>query len=512
MNTDALEVKSPLSGGMLWLAAILLAAANFVAVLDMTIANVSVPTIAGALGATNSQGTWVITSYSVAEAITVPLTGWLASRFGSVRVFVVAMAFFGIFSAICGFANSLGMLVASRIFQGLAGGPLMPLSQTLLLRIFPPKKATIAIGIWSMTTLVAPVLGPILGGYICDNYHWSWIFFINVPIALVCSFFAWGLLARYEQALVRNSIDKVGLALLVVWVGALQIMIDEGKDLDWFASSHIIALAVIALIGFLAFMIWELHEKHPIVDLTVFRHRGFSACVLTISLAFAAFFGVNVLIPLWLQNNMGYTALTAGETTAWSGVFALIAAPFAAGLMAKVDSRKLIFGGVVWLGIVTLWRTIATTDMDYWQIAIAQMAMGLGLPFFFVPLSGLAMASVNESEMASAAGLMNFLRTLSGAIATSMVNTAWENRITINHAELVGLTDSTGSLQSMFENMGMTAQAVKQSINQLINSQSTMLATNDVLSVVGVTFVLAAMAIWLAPKPARKVDAMAGGH
>ncbi|WP_018606654.1 DHA2 family efflux MFS transporter permease subunit [Uliginosibacterium gangwonense] len=512
MKTDALDVASPLTGGMLWLAAIVLAAANFVAVLDMTIANVSVPTIAGALGATNSQGTWVITSYSVAEAITVPLTGWLAARFGAVRVFVMAMALFGIFSAICGLASSLGMLVTARIFQGLAGGPLMPLSQTLLLRIFPPKKATMAIGIWSMTTLVAPVLGPILGGYLCDEYNWSWIFYINVPIALMCSFFAWKLLARYELPLIRNSIDKVGLALLVLWVGALQIMIDEGKDLDWFASSHIVALAIVALIGFVAFLIWELHEIHPIVDLKVFRHRGFSACVLTISLAFAAFFGVNVLIPLWLQNNMGYTALTAGETTAWSGVFALIAAPFATGLIAKVDSRKLIFFGVVWLGIVTLWRTVATTDMGYWQIAMAQMAMGLGLPFFFVPLSGLAMASVNESEMASAAGLMNFLRTLSGAIATSMVNTAWENSATVNHAELVGLTDSDGRLSSILSNMGMSSDAVKQSINQLLNSQSIMLATNDILTIVGLAFVVAATAIWLAPKPTRKVDATAAGH
>ena len=236
-TTPANQADAPLTGIMLWAAAILLATANFIAVLDMTIANVSVPSISGALGATTSQGTWVITSYSVAEAITVPLTGWLAARFGAVRVFVIAMAMFGACSALCGVSTSLGVLVFARICQGFAGGPLMPLSQTLLLRIFPKEKATAALTIWSMTTLVAPVIGPILGGYLCDNYSWPWIFYINVPIAAGCAFIAWTMLKRYELPLLKNPIDRVGLLLLVVWVGALQLMLDEGKDLDWFSST-----------------------------------------------------------------------------------------------------------------------------------------------------------------------------------------------------------------------------------------------------------------------------------
>jgi DHA2 family multidrug resistance protein len=209
----------PLTGGTLWLAALVLAAANFMAVLDMTVANVSVPSIAGNLGATTSQGTWVITSYAVAEAITVPLTGWLAARFGAVRVFATAMGLFGLASLLCGLANSLGMLVFARILQGLAGGPLMPLSQSLLLRIFPPRMAPAAIGLWSMTTLIAPVLGPIVGGWICDEYTWHWIFLINIPVALVCAFAVWHLVRRYEQPLLKNPIDTVGLILLIVWVG-----------------------------------------------------------------------------------------------------------------------------------------------------------------------------------------------------------------------------------------------------------------------------------------------------
>ncbi len=511
-TTPFKDIDAPLTGGMLWAAAIILAAANFIAVLDMTIANVSVPNIAGALGATTSQGTWVITSYAVAEAITVPLTGWLAARFGAVRVFVIAMALFGAFSALCGTSTSLGMLVFARICQGFAGGPLMPLSQTLLLRIFPKEKAAAAIGLWSMTTLVAPVLGPILGGYLCDQHSWPWIFYINLPIAFVCAFIAWNMLKRYEQPLTKNPIDRVGLTLLVVWVGSLQLMLDEGKNLDWFSSPEIVALAIVATIGFAAFIIWELHEEHPVVDLRVFRHRGFSVSVLTISLAFAAFFGANVLTPQWLQSFMGYTATSAGMATAWTGVFAVLVAPIAAMLSSKVDPRKLVFGGVMWLGMVTLLRTTATTDMGYWDVSQPIMLMGLGLPFFFIPLTGLALASVDEHETASGAGLMNFLRTLSGAFATSLITTQWDDQITRNHAELVGLADSDLAVQSMLEISGMAPDAVLQSIDRLINGQAVMLATNQIMTVVGLAFILAALAIWLAPKPKRVVDASVGGH
>lgn len=247
-----------LTGGTLWVAALMLAAANFLAVLNMTIANVAVPNIAGSLGAATSQGTWVITAYAVGEAITVPLTGWLSSRFGSVRVFFTSMVLFGVFSIVCGLSTSIGMLVVARIFQGLCGGPLMPLSQTLMMRIFPKEKVAVPIGLWSMTTLVAPVVGPILGGYLCDEYSWSWVFILNTPIALICTFVGWKLLKGYTDTLSRAGIDIVGLGLLILWVGALQLMLDEGKNLDWFSSNLIIGLCVVAVVGFAAFIIWEL--------------------------------------------------------------------------------------------------------------------------------------------------------------------------------------------------------------------------------------------------------------
>ncbi len=502
----------PLTGGKLWLAALMIAAANFIAVLNMTVANVSVPSIAGALGAATSQGTWVITSFAVGEAVTVPLTGWLAARFGAVRLFTSSMILFGVFSTLCGLAPSLGVLVVMRVLQGLCGGPLMPLSQTLLMRIFPREKVAAAIGLWSMTTLIAPVIGPILGGWLCDEFSWSWAFLINSPIAIGFGFYTWRLIKRYQDAPRRKPIDRVGMALLVVWVAALQLMLDEGKNLDWFASTQIVTLAVIAAFGFAAFLIWELHEPHPIVDLRVFRHRGFTVSVVTISLTFAAYFAASVLTPLWLQSFMGYKATNAGMTTAWTGVSALLVAQTVA--RSRRDPRQIVFMGVVWMGLITLWRSIATTDMSYWDIALPLMALGLGMPCFFIPSTGIALGSVDPKEVESAAGLMSFLRTLSGAFATSIVTTAWSDQTTRHHAELVGLSDSDGSLRATLEQGGMSADAARQTLDYLITSQGVMLSTNEIMTAIGVIFLGSACLIWLAPRPAPRGGRQqgTGGH
>jgi len=509
----ALETPAqPLTGAAMWLAAIVLASANFIAVLDMTIANVSVPNIAGSLGISADQGTWVITSYSVAEAIIVPLTGWLAARFGAVRVFTSAIALFGTCSALCGLSRSLGMLVACRVMQGLSGGSLMPLSQTLLLRVFPKEQAAAATALWAMTTLVAPVVGPILGGWLCDAYSWPVIFFINVPLAAICSPIAWRMLRRYGEAVTRAPIDKVGLGLLIVFVGALQLMLDLGKDRDWFESRLICGLGITAAIGFAAFLIWELTERYPIVNLRVFRHRGFTAGVVTIALGFGALFGSNVLTPLWLQSYMGYTATWAGLVASWSGVLAVLAAPLAGLLTAKFDPRKLIFAGLVWLALVMLLRTHASTDMTYWQICGPLILTGIGLPFFFVPLTALALGSVEDEEMAAAAGLQNFLRTLSGAVATSVVTTAWDNHTTVMHAELSGLVDRTGELFHSLMSSGLSADAARQALDFLAQGQSVMLATNEILWAVALVFGFASAIIWIAPRPTKAIALGQGGH
>jgi DHA2 family multidrug resistance protein len=513
MSNLPLDLKHApsLQGAMLWVAAIVLALANFVAVLNMTIANVTVPDIAGALGAGSSQGTWVITSYAVAEAITVPLTGWLAGRFGAVRLFCIAVVLFGVFSLLCGMSTSLFMLLGARVLQGMAGGPLMALSQTLLLRIFPKEQSMQAMGLWAMTTLLAPVVGPVLGGWLCDNYSWPWVFFINVPMALAFGVIAWGLLKRYQDPAVLKPVDKIGMLLLVIWVAALQIMLDEGKDKDWFSSMEIRVLAIVAVIGFVAFLIWELTEKNPIVDLRVFRHRGFSSCMLVLALAFGAFFGLNVLTPQWLQYNLGYTTTWAGMVVAWGGVLSVVFSPIAAKLANRVDPRVLIFVGCLWLGLITFWRADATPDMSYLLICIPMFFMGVGMPMYYVPLTGLAMGSVKEEETASAAGLMNFVRTISGAIATSLVTTAWQNRTIIAHDKLSSVVDPTGQLASTLP-PGLTGQMVREMFNNLVTSQSLMLATNGLMMVIGAIFIVASVSIVLAPKAARAVDAASVGH
>lgn len=504
-TTESLTPK-PLEGPLLIISALLLAFANFIVVLDMTVANVSVSDIAGGLAVSLSEGTYVITSYAVAEAISVPLTGWLAMRFGTVRVFTLCMLLFGIFSFVCGVSDSLSMLVSGRVLQGLAGGPLMPLSQTLLMQIFPSDKKSTALGLWAMTTLVAPILGPVVGGYICDNWGWGFIFFINIPLATFCSFVLMNVLRPFETKIFKYKVDFIGLGMLITWVAALQIMLDEGKNYDWFSSNFIWALLIVFIIGFACFLIWELTHSHPIVTLRVFRHRGYAISLLTLCLAFAAFNCSIVLTPLWLQNFMGYTAGWSGFTTAALGVLAVCAAPIAAKCSTKYDNRILVFCGVGWLGLITLYRSFGTTDMTQLQITLPMLFQGVGMPFFFVPLTALALASVDADEIASAAGLMSFVRTLAGALATSVITTAWEDRTNIIRHDFV---DKISILDmASFHLPALDQVAPLHMLDQILQNQAVMLATNHLFLVVSITFIFAATVIWLAPKATKKVDTL----
>ena len=510
---DAVPAEpTPLTGSTLWLAGILLALANFVAILDISVANVSVPNIAGALGVSSTQGTWVITSYAVAEAITVPLTGWLAARFGTVRVFVVALIGFALTSALCGLAPSLTILVACRVLQGVCGGPLMPLSQTLLLAIFPKRLQAAALGLWAVTTITAPIIGPVAGGLLCDAFGWGAIFLVNVPVALVAGLLVWRLLARFETPARAHGMDFVGLGLLVVWVGALQIMLDLGRTHTWFQSPLIIALAVIAVVGFVYFIIWELTDARPVVDLRIFRHRGFSVGMVALALTIGAFFAVNIITPLWLQTVMGYTAVWAGYANSLRGFSALAAAPVAAFLMTRIDPRRIICLGVLSLSAVTFGLAFSTTGASFGYIVFWMVLSGFGLPLFLLPLIGLTLADVAPEDTAAASGLQNFIRTMATAVAISLATTQWENGAITSQSRIAASVPLDGPMARAVTQAGHTGNTLRLDalMEHLIQAQSVMVATNGIFIAAAVLFLLCAGLVWLIPKPRSAVRSALG--
>ncbi len=498
----------PLSGWIMWAAGLLLALANFMVVLDTTIANVSVPNIAGGLGVSANEGTWTITSYSVAEAITVPLTGWLAQRFGSVRVFGVAMFFFGVFSALCGLAPSLGVLVLFRVLQGLSGGPMIPLCQVLLLRVFPKRLAGQALGLWAMTTVVAPLAGPILGGFICDTYSWPWVFYINVPVAFVGAFLGHRLLARHETPIRKVPVDAVGLGLMVLWIGALEVMLDKGEDLDWFQSTTIVTLAVVALVGFLAFLIWELTEANPIINLKVFKLPGYCISLIVMCLCYGGFFSAVVLIPLWLQTNLGYTATWAGLAVAPMGAFAVVMSPIVGRLIGVLDPRAMIFTGVTIMAFALFWRAGFTSSVNYGHIIQPQLLQGIGMPLFFVPLYGLALNGIKPQELAGAAGLLSFTRTMSAAFGTSLVTTSWSNAARIDRVSLLNQMNGQAALHRI-QATGLGAARSLRQLENLIQTQAVMLATDRMFLSIGCIMLVGAASIWFVPRPKEAMQGSA---
>ncbi|TCO79231.1 DHA2 family multidrug resistance protein [Plasticicumulans lactativorans] len=517
MAAAAPVAHPPLHGARLAVAAVALSTATFMNVLDTTIANVSLPSIAGDLGVSPSQGTWVITSFAVANAIAVPLTGWATQRFGQLRLFIASVLAFVLASLACGFASTLEALIFFRVVQGFVAGPMIPLSQALLLAAFPREKAPTALAAWSMTTLVAPVAGPILGGWLTDNLSWPWIFWINVPVGLVAALFTARALAGRESATRRLPIDTVGLALLVLWVGALQLMLDKGQELDWFASPFIVGLALVAGIGFLVFLIWELTQRHPIVDLSLFARRNFSVGVITIACAYALFFGNVVLMPLWLQQYMGYTATWAGLVTAPTGVLALACTPLVARVMPYTDPRRLASFAFVVFAVVAFMRAGFTTGADVYTLALPQFVQGVAVSCFFVPLTALILSGLPPERIPAASGLSNFARITAGAIGASVFGTQWDDRAALHHAQLAEhltpFSSSTAQALHGYARAGLDPQQALGALERQVGGQAHLLAANDLFWISGVIFVVLIGIVWIArPQGRGAAGDAAGAH
>jgi DHA2 family multidrug resistance protein len=498
---------APLGGSQLALGTLALSLATFMNVLDSSIANVSLPAIAGDLGVSPSQGTWVITSFGVANAISVPLTGWLTQRFGAVRLFTASVLLFVLASWLCGFAPSLELLILFRVMQGLVAGPMIPLSQTLLLASYPPTRAGAALALWGMTTLVAPVVGPLLGGWITDHIRWPWIFYINVPVGLIAAGITWRIYRHRETPTRQLPIDGVGLALLVLWVGALQLMLDKGHELDWFQSAEVIALAVVAVLGFAVFLVWELTEAHPVVDLRLFAGRNFLWGALTLSVAYGLFFGNIVLLPLWLQQWMGYTATWAGMAMAPVGVLAILLTPLVGKKVSVWDPRRMATGAFCLFALVLWLRSGFTVQTDFTSILIPTVIQGAALSFFFIPLTTLTMAGLPPSRVPSAAGLSNFVRITAGAMGTSVATTAWQDRATLHHAHLVehlapGDPVTDEALRAL-QAGGLGPEQALFQLDRLVSQQAYTRAADDVFLVSAAVFLLLIPLVWLTRRPAR---------
>jgi len=469
-----------------WLIAAAVMLATFMEVLDTSIAAVALPYIAGSLSATNDEATWVLTSYLVANAVVLPASSWFSLRFGRKRFLLFCIALFTASSFMCGAATSLGMILIARALQGAGGGALQPLSQSILLETFPPQKRGMAMAVFALGVVVAPVLGPTLGGWLTDTYSWRWAFYINIPVGAFAVF----MISRYveDPPYIRDAhpgkFDGMGLGLLAVWLGALQIILDKGQEDDWFGATWIRWAALILVVSFVLFLIRQFRHDKPLVDLRVFRHRNFTIGCLLIGLFGAAIYGLVTLLPLFYQELMGYTALAAGWAVSPRGVGAIIAMPMIGYLTAKIDNRWLIAFGFCLFGITSIWFGEVNLNIGQWSFLWAIILSGFGSGCVFVPLSTTTMAFLKNEEIGNASGLYNLLRNIGGSIGISVVNTIVARHEQLHRNELsASLTQGRlavrGAVSGMQHYLGTQgaspSTATDQAyglVNQLLNAQS----------------------------------------
>jgi MFS transporter, DHA2 family, multidrug resistance protein len=407
-----------------WIVAIAVMFATFMEVLDTTVVNVSLPHIAGNLSATIDESTWVLTSYLVANAIVLPLTGWLASHFGRKRLLMTSVTGFTVSSLLCGLAPNLPSLVLFRLIQGATGGAMQPLSQAVLLEAFPPHERGKAMGFWGLGIVVAPILGPVLGGWLTDTYSWRWVFYINLPVGIASLVMT--KLYVFDPAYLRRTTQKIdywGIGLLALWVGALQLALDLGQERDWFSSPFITTLIVLSGVSVVGFLAREWLAREPVVDLRVFKVRSYATGVFLMTSLGFVLYGSLVLLPIMLQTLLGYPSLQAGIAMAPRGMGSLIGMPLIGSLIGRFDARKMVAGGLI-LGAFTLfWLGELNLNAGYWDIFWPQFAQGFALSMLFVPLTTISMDPIPRERMGNATSLFNLMRNLGGSVGIAVTGT-----------------------------------------------------------------------------------------
>jgi DHA2 family multidrug resistance protein len=506
-----------------WIVAIAVMFATFMEVLDTTVVNVSLPHIAGSLSATIDESTWVLTSYLVANAIVLPLTGWLAGHFGRKRLLMTSVTGFTISSLLCGLAPNLPLLVMFRLLQGATGGAMQPLSQAVLLEAFPPHERGKAMGFWGLGIVVAPILGPVLGGWLTDTYSWRWVFYINLPVGITSLVMT--KLYVFDPSYLRKDtkrIDYLGIGLLALWVGSLQLALDLGQERDWFSSPFILTLVVLSGAGVIAFLVREWMAGEPVVDLRVFKVRSYATGVFLMTSLGFVLYGSLVLLPIMLQTLLGYPSLQAGIAMAPRGMGSLIGMPLIGNLIGRFDARKMVAGGLI-LGALTLfWLGELNLNAGYWDIFWPQFAQGFALSMLFVPLTTISMDPIPRERMGNATSLFNLMRNLGGSVGIAVTGTllarhqqAYFNIFGAHVDEYSpAATKAIESARDGFIAAGadpVTAtQRAYASVAGIVHQQAAMVSFVQLFRLLGIIFLLLLPLVMLMRRPGGKP--VAGAH
>ncbi len=495
-----------------WVVAMTVTLATFMEVLDSSIANVSLPHIAGSLGATYEEATWILTSYLVSSAIVLPISGWLSTVIGRKRFYMLCVALFTGCSFLCGMATSLPMLIMARVLQGAGGGGLQPSEQAILADTFPPEKRGMAFAMYGMAVVVAPAIGPTLGGWITDNYNWHWIFFINLPVGLISLFLTHRLVEDppwlAEERGAGIKIDYIGLALIVLGVACFQIVMDKGQEKDWFSSSLITGMSCVAVPVLVAFFMWEWYHENPIVDVRLLRNRNFGTAVFFSFVLGIVLFGSTVLIPEFLQSSLGYTAERAGLALSPGGLVLMFMMPIAGRLTAtKVDPRLLVAIGFLGTSLTLRLMTTIYLQIDFSTIVILRMIQVIFMPLIFIPISTLNYIGVPREKNNQVSGMSNFARNMGGAIGTSLLSTflARQNQ-THQQSFAAHTTHANGNfqqfisgLEAMFRSQGFDAATAAN--KALMMAYQTVQAQANALSFKNSFWVMSAIVLCLVPLP-----------